>query len=180
MKNQKQIVYCSYDGLLDPLGSSQVLPYVNGISEKENYNFKIVSFEKKKKDLRSNLLSFLNSKKIAWVHINYSNKPPVFSTLYDIFKLKKNLKKILKTQKIDLIHCRSYITSLVALDFKKKYNIPFIFDMRGFYADERVDGKLWNKNKFPFNKIYNYFKKKEIAFLQHADYTISLTENGKK
>ena len=52
--------------------------------------------------------------------------------------------------------------------------------MRGFYADERVDGKLWNKNKFPFNKIYNYFKKKETAFLQHADYTISLTENGKK
>ena len=50
LKNQKQIVYCSYDGLLDPLGSSQVLPYVNGISEKENYNFKIVSFEKKKKD----------------------------------------------------------------------------------------------------------------------------------
>ena len=52
--------------------------------------------------------------------------------------------------------------------------------MRGFYADERVDGKLWNKNKFPFNKIYNYFKKKETAFLQQADYTISLTENGKK
>ena len=52
--------------------------------------------------------------------------------------------------------------------------------MRGFYADERVDGKLWNKYKFPFNKIYNYFKKKEKEFLQHADYTISLTENGKK
>ena len=52
--------------------------------------------------------------------------------------------------------------------------------MRGFYADERVDGKLWNKNTFPFNKIYNYFKKKETAFLQHADCTISLTENGKK
>ena len=52
--------------------------------------------------------------------------------------------------------------------------------MRGFWADERVDGKLWNKNKFPFNKIYNYFKKKETAFLQYSDYTISLTENGKK
>ena len=51
--------------------------------------------------------------------------------------------------------------------------------MRGFYADERVDGKLWNKNKFPYNKIYNYFKKKEKN-LQRADYTISLTENAKK
>ena len=170
MKNQKQIVYCSYDGLLDPLGSSQILPYIYGISEKQNFKFKIVSFEKKKKDLWINLLSFLNSKKIDWVPINYTKRPPIFSTLWDILKLKRTLKKILKTQKIDLIHCRSYITSLVALSF----------DMRGFYADERVDGKLWNKNKFPFNKIYNYFKKKEKEFLQYADYTISLTENGKK
>ena len=180
MKNQKIIVYCSYDGLLDPLGGSQVLPYVYGLSKKENYKFKIVSFEKKKKHLWHHLLSFLNSKNITWVAINYTKRPPILSTLWDIFKLKRNLSKILKTQKIDLIHCRSYITSLVALDFKKKHNIPFIFDMRGFYADERVDGKLWNKHKFPYNRIYNYFKKKEKAFLHHANYIISLTENGKK
>ena len=180
MKNQKQIVYCSYDGLIDPLGSSQILPYVYGISEKESYKFKILSFEKKKNlDLRKELYDILKSKNIDWIPLIYKKKPPILSTLWDILKLKRNLKKILKTHKIDLIHCRSYITSLVALSFKKKYNIPFIFDMRGFWADERVDGKLWNKNKFPFNEIYNYFKKKEKEFLQHAEYTISLTENGK-
>ena len=181
MKNQKQIVYCSYDGLLDPLGSSQVLPYVYGISEKESYKFTIISFEKKKNyDLRKELSIILKSKNIDWIPLIYTKKPPILSTYWDVIKLKKNLKKILKTQKIDLIHCRSYITSLEALDFKKKHNIPFIFDKRGFYADERVDGKLWNKYKFPFNKIYNYFKKKEKEFLQYADFTISLTENGKK
>ena len=52
--------------------------------------------------------------------------------------------------------------------------------MRGFYADERVDGKLWNKNKFPSIKFTTTLKKKEKEFLQYADYTISLTENGKK
>jgi glycosyltransferase involved in cell wall biosynthesis len=93
--------------------------------------------------------------------------------------LKKVVNK-LKVKGLDLIHCRSYITTLVALGFKKKYKISFVFDMRGFYADERVDGKLWNKNKIPFNKIYNYFKKKEKEFLQFSDYTISLTESGKK
>ena len=31
-----------------------------------------------------------------------------------------------------------------------------------------------------FNKIYNYFKKKEKEFLQFSDYTISLTKTGKK
>ena len=51
--------------------------------------------------------------------------------------------------------------------------------MRGFWADERVDGKIWKKEKFPFNKIYNYFKKKELQFFSEADHTVSLTFNGK-
>ena len=52
--------------------------------------------------------------------------------------------------------------------------------MRGFYADERVDGKIWSLDNFIYKKIYNYFKSKEKEFLQFSDYTISLTENGKK
>jgi glycosyltransferase involved in cell wall biosynthesis len=52
--------------------------------------------------------------------------------------------------------------------------------MRGFYADERVDGKIWSLDNFIYKKIYNYFKSKEEEFLQFSDYTISLTDNGKK
>ena len=52
--------------------------------------------------------------------------------------------------------------------------------MRGFYADERVDGKIWNKNHFIFKHIYNYFKTKEIEFLQESSHTVSLTTAGKK
>jgi glycosyltransferase involved in cell wall biosynthesis len=111
--------------------------------------------------------------------LRYTKYPPIFSTLWDIYKLNQ----IVKNQKengVDLIHCRSYITTLVALGFKKKYKIPFIFDMRGFYADERVDGKIWRLDNFIFKKIFFYFKKKEKEFLQYSDYTVSLTKNGKK
>lgn len=157
------------------------MPYVEGLNTYSQYLFTIISFEKfHDQNEIEKLKEFLSSKNIDWIPLVYTKKPPIISTIWDIIKLKKLLNKILKTQKIDLIHCRSYITSLVALSFKRQYHIPFIFDMRGFWADERVDGKLWNKNKFLFNKIYNYFKKKEKEFLQHADYTISLTENGKK
>ncbi len=181
MKNQKHIVYCSYDGLLDSLGRSQILPYLEGLNKNSKCKFTIISFEKiHDQNEFKKFKEFLTSKDLDWIPLNYTKKPPILSTIWDILKLRIKLKKVLKTQKIDLIHCRSYITSLVALSFKKKYEIPFIFDMRGFYADERVDGKLWNKNKFPFNIIYSYFKKKETAFLQYADYTISLTQNGKK
>lgn len=63
---------------------------------------------------------------------------------------------------------------------KKKYGTKFIFDMRGFWADERVEGKLWKINNPVYKAIYTYFKKKELEFLSTADYTISLTEAGKK
>src|SRR5690606_1838897 len=39
---------------------------------------------------------------------------------------------------------------------------------------------LWDLNSKLYRIIYNYFKRKEIEFLQEAHYTISLTENGKK
>ncbi len=181
MNDKKNIIYCTYDGLIDPLGRSQVLPYLYGINQEKIFKLIIISFEKNQNQIKiDELKKSLTLKNIHWIPLVYTKKPPIISTMWDIIKLKKLLNKILKTQKIDLIHCRSYITSLIAINFKKKYNTPFIFDMRGFYADERVDGKLWNKDKFPFNKIYNYFKKKEKEFLQYADYTISLTENAKK
>jgi len=52
--------------------------------------------------------------------------------------------------------------------------------MRGFYADERVDGKIWNKKHYIFKHIYNYFKKKEGKFLQESNHVVSLTSAGKK
>ena len=181
LNSKRHIVYCSYDGLIDPLGSSQILPYLENLNNNSYFHFSIISFEKIQDQIELNKLKeLLASNDIDWIPLVYTKNPPVLSTIWDIFRLRKTISKISKSKEINLLHCRSYITSLVALSIKKKHKTPFIFDMRGFYADERVDGKLWNKNKFLFNKIYKYFKKKEKEFLQHGDYTISLTENGKK
>ena len=68
---------------------------------------------------------------------------------------------LIKIQKVDLLHCRSYLTTTVGQKIKKKTGIPFIFDQRGFYADERVDGRIWPQEKFLYRKIFKYFKKKK-------------------
>jgi len=44
----KNVLYISYDGMTDPLGQSQVLPYLVNLSA-SGYNFTILSCEKKKK-----------------------------------------------------------------------------------------------------------------------------------
>jgi glycosyltransferase involved in cell wall biosynthesis len=48
-----------------------------------------------------------------------------------------------------------------------------------FWADERIDGQIWDLKNMMHKRIYGYFKKKEIEFLANADYTISLTQNAK-
>ena len=181
MKKKLNIFYISYDGITDPLGQSQILPYLLGISKNKIYKITIVSFEKANNYLLNKdlILKKISSNNINWIPLKYTKHPPILSTIWDIYKLNRIIKN-LNYLGVDLIHSRSYITSIVALAFKKKQNVPFIFDMRGFYADERVDGKIWNLNNFIHKKIYKYFKNKEKEFLQFSDYTISLTETGKK
>lgn len=167
--------------MTDPLGQSQVLPYLIGLS-KEGFQFTLISFEKTERYAKnkSTIEQICKDNKIDWQPLFYTKKPPVFSTIWDIIKLNKKVKQLHQQKEFQLIHCRSYITSLIGLAFKQKYNVKFIFDMRGFWADERVDGNLWNLKNPLFKWVYNYFKQKEKLFLEYADKVISLTENGKQ
>lgn len=175
------ILYLTYDGLTNPLGQSQILPYMNGLAIK-GHVITVISFEKSafaeaSEDKDPKLKA--QSSRLKVIPLKYHKSPPVLSTLYDIYLLKREVKKILNSQNINVIHCRSYITSLIGLWAKRKYGVKFIFDMRGFWADERVEGGIWNINNPIFSRIYRFFKHKEKQFIQEADAVISLTENAK-
>ena len=179
--NNKNVLYISYDGMTDNLGQSQVIPYLRGLSV-EGFSITLLSFEKKERyvELKQTIISILNDSQIEWIPLSYTSYPPVFSTLWDIRKMYRAAKEKCRTKNIKIVHCRSYISALVGLRLKKKIGTKFIFDMRGFWADERVEGKIWNLKNPIFKTIYNYFKNKEILFLNNSDYTISLTKAGKE
>ena len=178
---KKHILYISYDGMTDPLGQSQVLPYLIENS-KSGYQFSLISFEKKERFEKNKeiIQKICNEHSINWHPLNYTKKPPILSTLWDIFKMYLETKKINKKQKVDLIHCRSYQATEIGMMMKNKFNIPWVFDMRGFWADERIDGNIWKMSSFIFRNIYKHYKKKEIQFLTNADQIISLTNNAKE
>jgi glycosyltransferase involved in cell wall biosynthesis len=179
--NTKHVIYLSYDGMTDPLGQSQVLPYLIGLS-KQGYTFHLISCEKPNKFLenKSIITNICQEHGIHWHPISYHKSPPVISTIYDIYLLNKKAKEICKKHTIQFLHCRSYIAALVAVGIKKKQGIPFLFDMRGLWADERVDGGQWNLKNPLFNFIYKYFKKKEKQFITQSNAIISLTHAGKQ
>ena len=177
----RRVLYISYDGMTDNLGQSQVIPYLKGLSEL-GYSFTLLSCEKPENYTNNKTLiqELLNESKIEWIPLMYHKSPPILSTAFDLYKIQTKAISLYNELKFDIVHCRSYLPSLVGLRLKKKYGVKFIFDMRGFWADERIDGNLWNIKNPIYKLIYNIFKRREKSFLQESDYIISLTQNGKK
>ncbi len=179
MSNKSNILFISYDGMTDPLGQSQVLPYLAGLAA-SGYNITLLSCEKTERWHNKEVIQAICTKHhINWQPIMYTRKPPILSTIKDVKKLKKEAAALHKEISFDIVHCRSYISCLVGQWMKQKYRIPFIFDMRGFWADERVDGGLWKLNNPLYKRVYNYFKTKEKQFLTQADAIVSLTYAAK-
>lgn len=175
----KRVLFVSYDGLTDPLGQSQVIPYLAGLS-KIGYEITILSTEKPENfsRLKNQIEKILSENNVRWVPVKYHKKPPILSSVFDVRNLMRKAKQLHAEKKFDIVHCRSYMAAMVGQMMKKKFGCKFLFDMRGFWADERVDGGLWNLSRPHYKMVFNYFKKKEKEFFQEADHIISLTQNG--
>lgn len=167
--------------MTDPLGQSQVINYLIGLSKNE-FSFDILSFEKpdKFKTQGSYIKQLLFNNNIGWYPQVFHSALPVISKILDKVNIMRVAKKLHKKNKYDLIHCRSYPAAEVGLKLKKQTGVKFLFDMRGFWADEKVDGNAWNRKKWFWNRVYLFYKAKEKQFIIHADHIISLTRKGKE
>ena len=173
-----KVLYISYDGLSDPLGQSQILPYLTKLAN-GNVFIDIVSYEKKKiiKNVLVSIYQKLKNKNINWNFLYYTKTPPLLSSIIDIYKGINTINKLNKLKSYDIVHCRGYIPGLLGLKAKKTYNTKLIFDMRGWWPDEKKESGHWD-NKI-FKVIYKYFKNKEIQLFSNSDKIISLTNAGK-
>ena len=180
MSTNKKILFISYDGLTDPLGQSQIIPYLAGLT-KYGYEFTILSCDKPAlyKKNKAYVEALLKPYPIKWVSIPYHKDPPVLSSIFDFYMLKNKARDLHKTENFAMVHTRPGVPTLVALWLKKKYGIKFLNDVRGFWADERVDGGMWNVKNPVFKKIYTFFKQHEYECIERSDYTTCLTYRAK-
>lgn len=162
MKINKKVLYITYDGMTDPLGQSQVLPYLCGLA-KEGYQFTILSFEKKERYERFKdvITGITEGAGITWVPLSFTTKPPILSKFYDSVRMKRTAFRLHRLQQFDMIHCRSYIAADLGLKLKRKTGVNFLFDMRGFWADEKKTPEHGIRNGSFFVKYINTTKKRK-------------------
>lgn len=173
-----KILYITYDGILDQLGESQILPYIYGISKNKN-KVHILSFEKRIRYSRysENTKKILSSKSIEWTPLSFTSDLGVLGKIFDLFKMYIAALILHYSKSFDVIHTRGHTTAGVGLFLKNLFKTKFIFDFRGLWVDERVDKGGWNLNRSMDRLQYLLYKRKEKKLLISSDRLVVLTKS---
>ena len=170
-------MFISYNGMLDPLGQSQVIPYLRELS-RLGVRFTLLSFERaiafgadgpaRCAALREQLAQ----DGIEWHWLRYHQTPSLPATMYDVAVGVRLAKKLVRRNKIELVHARSHIPATIALRLQRAFGLKMIFDVRGLMADEYVDAGHWREGSVP----YRLTKLMERRALVTCDGIVTLTE----
>jgi glycosyltransferase involved in cell wall biosynthesis len=170
------VLYVSYDGILEPLGESQVASYLEGLST--DHGITLLSFEKPD-DLNDGartaaMAQRLSEREIDWIPLKYHKRPPVLSTAFDAVAGIFRAWRVCRERHVRIVHARSYVPALIALCAQTASDATFLFDMRGFWVDEKVEAGHWKAG----GPLYHIAKWWERRFYRAADAVVSLTDAG--
>ncbi len=173
----RRVLFISYNGMLDPLGQTQVIPYLRELA-KRGVEFTLLSFERagafegegvRKRD---ELKRELSEQGIEWHWLRYHQRPSVPATIYDVIAGIRKAKSLVRRNRIGMVHARSHIPATIALALKRSLGTKMIFDLRGLMAEEYVDAEHWRKDSVP----YRITKAAERRIFQETDAVVTLTE----
>jgi len=125
-------LYITYDGLLDPLGQSQILPYIKSLVSR-GHIFTIISFEKQDRSVDSiiALEKSLADIGIRWERLAFKkgNFQKFNRVIYGIVSIWKNRLQ----SKYDVVHLRGFMAGAI---YRASFlNTPFIYDIRAFIGE---------------------------------------------
>jgi glycosyltransferase involved in cell wall biosynthesis len=173
----KRVLFISYNGMLDPLGQSQVLPYLRELSNL-GVHFTLLSFEQpaalmtQGADRIEALRRQLAEQKIEWHWLRYHQTPSLPATIFDVVNGIRYGRRLVRQNRIDLVHARSHIAATIALSLKRSFGLKMVFDVRGLMADEYVDANHWRKESVP----YRLTKAMERRGFKDSEGVVTLTE----
>ncbi|HEV8370379.1 MAG TPA: glycosyltransferase [Pyrinomonadaceae bacterium] len=173
----RRVLFISYNGMHEPLGQTQVIPYVSALAKK-GVHVTLLSFEKVAAFLPEatergvQLKQKLAAQGIDWYWLRYHQRPSVPATVYDVIAGISYADRLVRKNNIELVHARGHIPATIALALKKRRKVKMIFDLRGLMAEEYVDAQHWREGGLP----YRLTKATERRILAAADAIVTLTE----
>ena len=172
-----RVTYVSYDGALDPLGASQVVPYLLGLSVR-GVAITLLTFEKPARwaqvAARDEMQSRLETCGIRWRPLRYHRSPRLAGTLLDVIAGSRTIAHEASRVAPALIHCRGDVATLMGRWARLPSTIPILYDVRGFFSDERVESGSWRQGSVLDRAV----RRTEAANLRRADGVVALTHRA--
>ncbi|NIJ41640.1 glycosyltransferase involved in cell wall biosynthesis [Parvibaculum indicum] len=169
-------LYLSRTGMLEPLGQSQVLAYLRGLSS--DHAVTLISFERDA-DLanRAHLAqieAICSAHGIRWVRLRYRSRPRLLASAWNLGALFWHSWREARRRKVRLIHARSYIPAAAAWAVSRLTGIPYVFDMRSLWPEELITSHRLRRGSWLHGVIF----RAERRLLADAGIVVSLTRAG--
>jgi len=171
------VLYITYDGLLDPLGESQILPYLKGIAADQKGAL-VLSFEKERRQAQfsSTMARALEHCQIQWKPLRFTEGNFALGKIWDLLKMYFWGYRLAVQHGVRVVHARGHPAAQIGLFIKRLTGARLIFDFRGLWVDERVDKGSWDLRKAHHRWQFRHFKRTERKLLANADQVVVLTE----
>jgi glycosyltransferase involved in cell wall biosynthesis len=169
-------LYLCYFGLREPLVQTQVLPYLRELV-RGGVAMSLLTFEPEARgtwtaEWRERLLE----QGIDWHMLRYHKRPTLPATLFDIMSGAWCAARIVRRQRIDLLHARSHVGAAIGAVAKKLTGARLLFDIRGFLPEEYVDSGNWRKGGL----LFRLTKAAERTLFRSADAFVVLTDRARE
>jgi glycosyltransferase involved in cell wall biosynthesis len=168
----KGVVYLSHNGALEPLGQSQVLPYLRGLARR-GVRIALVTFEKPR-DLASGDVEqtrrSLGALGIAWHPLRY--RASLAGKVVNLAQGVWTAARLARRLPAVLFHARSHVAGAMALLARAVHGGRLLFDLRGELAEEYADAGHWERG----GPLYEMTAALERLLLRRCDGLVVLSE----
>jgi glycosyltransferase involved in cell wall biosynthesis len=172
------VLFVTYDGLLAPLGRSQAVSWLLEAA-RGDVEVSVLSFENREdladEVMKASLDGELKRSGISWTPLIRHRTPALAAVIWDLSTGVRAGLGVVRSRSISVLHARSYVAGLIALGVKALCGARLVFDMRGFWPEERVELGLFR----PQGLSYRSAKLLEKQLLASADHVVVLTESAK-
>lgn len=167
-------LYITRNGLLEPLGQSQVLAYLRGLSR--DYRITLITYEKDEDSADTARMAAMQGEcdrlGIRWLPQMFRPRPKVIAPALSMLRMVWLVRHEVRGQGVRLIHARSYIPAAVALIVSRLTDTPFIFDMRALWPEELITAGRLRRGSL----LHRVIVAAERACLRRAGAVVSLTQ----
>lgn len=151
MSRPDEILYLTQDGLLEPLMHSQVVRVIERLAT-VGWRYRIVSLEKEK-DLADEarvrrLRARLAAAGVAWEFAPFDWSQSSSAAANNLGFLTRRAVELARAARIRAIHARAYVPAVAALAAWNATGLPWVFDARGYWIDERLEEGRWFTTPF--------------------------------